>query len=177
MQSKLSPSAKLLPFAVLFFAACSNDLPLAPAEVPITARRSAATSADFQLARCPTRIDRQVSASIGPQGGKLEVEGHSLTIPAGAVQAATRFTLHAPAGPYLRLELTARDTKHFEFERPASVTISYERCRRQHRRSRTPTAWYLDDNGHPERQESWDDPVAQTVTFQTLHLSTYAVIY
>src|SRR5688500_5365790 len=146
MQFKPRPAAILLPFALLFLTACSDHLPSAPSESVSFARRGPAAVADLRMSNCPTRTDHQVSASIGERGGKLEIDGHSLDIPAGAVGSPTTFTLHAPAGQYLRVELTAHGMKHYEFETPVAVTISYERCRRQHRKSRIPSAWYLDDD-------------------------------
>src|SRR5215210_6851760 len=122
MQHKLTLSFRLVPAAALLLAACSGDLPTTPAEAPSLARHQSAAPADFIAAPCPTRIEYTASAVIGADGGKVEIAGHNLTIPAGAVGVPTTFTLRAPAGRYLQIELTAQGAEHYEFPAPASVT-------------------------------------------------------
>ena len=116
---------------------------------------------------------------MGPDGGSISAGGHRLTIPAGVLARPTRFTLYAPASREVRLELTANGAEHYRFPAPVVVTISYDRCTRQHWPPTPATAWYLaDGDTQPsERMRSKDDRRRRAVTFLTNHFSTYVVAY
>jgi hypothetical protein len=131
-----------------------------------------------RFAVCPTTESHRTEGILGPEGGSLRIAGHRLTIPAGALTEATQFTLRAPAGRQVQLELSAAGAEHYTFVAPVVVTISYDRCGRQH--SATPaSAWYTDDTGQLplELMPGKDDRKQRAVTFQTTHFSTYTVAF
>jgi hypothetical protein len=77
---------------------------------------------------CPGGTGETQTRSIGPDGGVLTLRaGHSLEVPAGAVQAPTPFTLtDVRHDRHLRVNAYARGDPRLG--RSASLTISFERC-------------------------------------------------
>jgi hypothetical protein len=163
-------------FAPFLLAACGESAPTAPAPVALLDRSP--TNGE-RLAYCPTDHSSSATALIGPDGGSVAVAGHRIDIPAGAVARPTRVTLRVPAGHALQVEITAGAAPHYTFLAPARVTISYDRCPRQHGLLRTADAWYLDpETGRPvEEMHATVDRRHRTVSFITTHLSTYIVLY
>ena len=178
-RSSFRKATTTLPFALLFLGACDTPSPTAPALSPTLARRAEQVDSPRQIAVCPTTESYRAEATIGPRGGSIAGGGHRLTIPAGTLARPTRFTLHAPAGDQVRLELTANGADHYRFSTPVVVTISYDRCTRQHWPPAQATAWYLaDGETQPsERMRGKDDRKRRAVTFLTNHFSTYVVAY
>jgi hypothetical protein len=141
--------------------------------------RAEADARPSQVAICPTDQSYRTEGMIGPRGGTLRVAGHRLTIPAGVLTEETRFFMHAPAGREVKLELRAGSGPHYRFSAPVIVTISYDRCTRQHRSESGMTAWHVDDTGTRllEPMGGKDDRKRKAVTFRTTHFSTYLVAY
>jgi hypothetical protein len=176
IRSRFTVPATIAIFAPFLLAACGESGPTAPAPVALFDR---SPTSGAPLALCPTDQTSSATALIGPDGGSVAVAGHRIDIPAGAVARPTRITLRAPAGDVLRVEITAGAAPHYTFLAPARVTISYDRCPRQHGLMRTADAWYLDpETGHPiEEMHATLDRRQRTVSFTTTHLSTYIVLY
>lgn len=176
IRSRFTVPATIAIFAPFLLAACSESGPTAPAPVALLHR---SPTSGAQLALCPTEWTSSATARIGPDGGSVTVAGHRIDIPAGAVTRPTRITLRVPAGDALRVEITAGAAPHYTFLAPARVTISYDRCPRQHGMLRTADAWYLDpETGRPvEEMHATVDRRHRTVSFTTTHLSTYIVLY
>lgn len=177
MRRASSRVSKLLaiPFA-LFISSCAETLPLQPSPESLALRRT--TSPNVHLLSCPTPLTLTATKTIGPAGGSIQIAGHELHIPKGAVRRPTRFSVRAPAGESVQLDINAARQSHYRFAVPARVTISYDRCPRQQDSSDI-DAWYIPDDApaRPEAMGGVHDPVHRTVTFTTIHLSTFAVAY
>jgi len=96
-----------------------------------------------------------------------------MVIPAGVVTSPTDFTLRAPAGRHLKVDIWAGENEHFEFSSPVAVTISYARCKRQNLLRSSAEAWYIDTaTGAPlVNMGASSNPERRTVTFFIDHLS------
>ena len=149
-------------------AACDAGFPTSPASDANLSRASSTRAVSKpQLAVCPTNTTERVSGTIGAAGGSIELAGHRLTIPAGAVTRPTRFTLTVPAGPHLKIEVTAAGTRPNRRSAPAAVTISYERCERQNFVTESAKVLSLDARTDEAVAllEGEHDPAQQTLTF------------
>ena len=178
-RSSFRITSAIVPFALLLLGACTSDSPTAPQLAPLLSRTGESVDRPTRIAVCPTNQSYRTEGIFGPAGGSLRVAGHRLTIPAGVLTEATQFTLHAPAGPHVRLVLSAGGAEHYTFQAPVVVTISYNRCGRQHLPRSPLSAWNIDDTGRRlvERMRGKDDRRRRAVTFRTTHFSTYAVCY
>ena len=178
-RSSFRVTTAILPFALLLLGACTTDSPTTPQLGPTLSRRVESVDRPTGILLCPTTESFRTEGVVGPAGGSLSVGGHRLTVPAGVLTEATHLTLYAPAGRHVRLELSAGGAEHYRFRAPVVVTISYDRCARQHRPASPAVAWYTDvAGGVPlERMPSKDDRKRRAVTFATTHFSTYAVCY
>ena len=123
------------------FAGCDADLPVSPAAAAGFDLSPPAPQSRLRLTVCPTRTTQSVSARIGPAGGSLELAGHRITVPAGALSGAANFTLTAPAGRYVAVLVTAEASQPVQVRGEAAVTISYERCKRQNLTPSSAAAW------------------------------------
>ena len=129
------------------------------------------------LVECPTDATKSATGLVLPTGGSVEVDGTSISLPAGAVLLPTYVTVTLPASNYMEVDIKANDLEHFEFQTPVSVTIDYARCTRGNINHSALQAWYIDSTTKSllENMGGVDDKVARTVTFATDHLSGYAI--
>ncbi len=134
----------------------------------------------------PTRSDTE---TIGSEGGRLVVDGTSVTIPAGAVRSPETFTLTVRARREVGLEVRASGYEHFVFDAPVDVTIDFSRCGDLGSGNASSLlaalfggaggpslhGWYVDDEtGEPlEDMGGTTDFAALTHTFRTDHFSNY----
>ena len=176
IRSRFTVPATIAIFAPFLLAACGENGPTAPAPVALLHR---STQDRLELAYCPSSETVSATRRIGPEGGTVAIAGHRIDIPAGAIPKPTRVRLVAPAGRVLRVDITAGQDEHYNFLAPARVTISYDRCPRQHRLLGSAEAWYFDPaTGEPlEDMDASVDRRGRTVAFTTRHLSTYVVSY
>lgn len=128
------------------------------------------------LIQCPAGTAQSATALIGPLGGVLAVGGTQVVIPANAVLSPATFTLSVPQSKYVEIEVTTDSSEHYVFAKPVVVTLDYSRCGSDLLRAPL-TAWNIDPQTKAllEPMVGVDDPLAQTVTFTTLHFSGYAV--
>ena len=177
-RSGFRTTSTVLPVVLLLLGACNSDAPTEPQLSPALSRSSAVEDRIVHVAVCPTTQSHRADGVIGPRGGSLRVAGHRLMVPAGVLTEPTRFTISAPAGRQVKLELMANGAEHFQFAAPVAVTISYDRCRRQHPDAAA-SVWFVDDSGTTllEPMVSKDDRNRKAVTFSTSHFSTYLVAY
>lgn len=156
--------------AVAATAACSAaDRTTAP-----LVRPDLADAPEQTLLYCPTSWSRTAIATIGPSGGSVGIGGARLTLPPGAVSATTTFVVSVPASQHLEAEFHAYGRSSFQFDVPATITISYRRCGDVDGPFR---AWYIDDETKAllENMGGVTDTLTRTHRFQTGHLSGYAV--
>ena len=179
IRSSFDTARRVLCFAFLVLGGCTGDSPAAPELTPALSRLAASEDRPARVVMCPTTQSYRTEGVLGPAGGSLQVGGHRLTVPAGVLTEMTHFGLRAPAGPEVKLELTAGGGRHYQFASPVVVTISYDRCTRQHQPRAAVAAWYVDDSGDAliERMNGRDDRNRMEITFRTSHFSTYLVAY
>lgn len=169
------PRLALLALLALGGASCAGD---AASGVAGTATLRLGTAGKATLLQCdPAAAGQSVTGLIGPQGGVLAIGNTRVVIPELAVLQPTDFTLTVPASRLVEISVRAGSAQHFVFERPVLVSIDYGRCASGLSPLRPVSAWYIDESSKAllERMPSLDLRAANTVTFQTGHLSGYAV--
>ena len=176
-RSSFRTATAVVPFVLIVLAACDAESPTTPLSSPTLSRSAHSVANAPSLIICPTTQSYVARGTIGPRGGSIHVAGHRLTIPRGVLTAPTHFTLTAPSGPEVKLELSANGAEHYRFAAPVVVTISYDRCTRQHWPPTPATAWYVESGRLVERMRGNDDRRRRAVTFRTNHFSTYTVAY
>lgn len=126
------------------------------------------------LLSCPVSESATASAAIGPEGGVLRVGRHRLSVPAGAVPETTTFVMTVPAGRYLEVDVSATGVEHYTFRKPVAITIDFSRCLLYLGPYRV---WYIDATTKAllEDMGGVTDLLSRTHTFETGHLSGYAV--
>lgn len=153
-------------------AACgeAGEAPLAPEEPAFAASGST-------LVECPISETRSTSATVDALGGTVSLDGHSITLPAGAVLLPTEITLTVPASNYMEIDIRANDLESFEFEAPVSVVLSYQRCTRANLDKDMLSVWHIDTATKAllEDMGGVDDKIARSVTFESGHLSGFAI--
>lgn len=169
MNWKGSVAAAIL--GMVFVTGCENgamELPLEP---------SLATTTGATLVECPVGETRAVSGTIGLLGGTLELDGHSITLPYGAVLMPTPITMTVPAGNYVEVDIHAAGEESFQFQEPVTIAISYERCTRSNIDKESLTVWHIDEETKEllEHMGGEDDKVARRVTFTSGHLSGFVI--
>ena len=131
-----------------------------------------------QLLACPSRGEEESSVGvIGPEGGSLAVGATRLDVPPGAVPTETTFEILLPRSAFMEVEIRAVGTEHYVFDRPVVISIDLSRCGLDASSFITLQSAYIDSDTKVilELLGGSADPDAQTLTFQTGHLSGYAV--
>ena len=127
-------------------------------------------SALLQPLVCPAERSYYDSEVIGRQGGTIQVGKHRLYIPEGALTQYTRITATAPSGNYAEVRFEPHGLK---FQKPVTLTLSYESCRLGGKSS-PPTIVYTDDERNIlEVFRTEVDPWRETVSAKTNHFSGY----
>ncbi len=86
------------------------------------------TGSDVKFIQCGTNDPVAQSATIGPGGGVLFVDGHSLVLPPGAVRESVSFTATILADQYLKVRIQANGNESWQFDAPAVLTLSFDQC-------------------------------------------------
>ena len=130
-----------------------------------------------KLVKCPTNDTESATAVVSPLGGVVTAGGTSISIPAGALLEDATVTVTVPASIYMEVDISVAGVDHYLFEAPVTVTLSYARCGRSNLLHDPNTAWYIDSDTKEllELMPGIDNPLTQTVTFTTGHLSGYAL--
>jgi hypothetical protein len=144
MPSRTSPGAHvllllLLPL-LLLVAGCATDtaegaVSTGPIELVFGPAAGYSPVTDPLAAHLLREESASASAVIGPEGGSLELIGHRVRVPAGAVRGPTTFTISGRPGTVeVELEATAPasiggvvNVGRRGFDRPVEVTLSYAR--------------------------------------------------
>jgi hypothetical protein len=128
---------------------------------------------EIQLLRCEPQDYAGEAAIIGPKGGTLHVGDHELVVPAGALAEETLISAEAPTSSLVDVKLLPHG---LQFQKPAKLTLSYERCVRP-----TSTDFLVVYLGQGNRllelPPSVDDKSGKDVTADIDHFSRYAVAW
>lgn len=159
-------------FALLALVACNEPAATDPAGEPQLARSASAT-----LVECPSGVSHSTESTILPLGGSVELRGHRVDLPTGAVLGPTTIGLAEPASQYMMIDLSANGQDHFQFHEPLTITIDYSRCTRANIDKGPLSVWLVDPTTGALLQHmgGTDDKATQRITFQTDHFSGYAI--
>ena len=162
----------------LALVACSADGSLTGPEPVVQSSVAALQETGPSLLVCPSLESRSASKRIGPRGGSVTVAGTRLEVPAGAVRAETDFVLTIPASRYLELDIVAGGQQHYEFAKPVTIRVNYAHCRSDAADLEALSAWHVDPaHGFLENMHGLDDKRGRKLTFETDHLSKYAIAW
>lgn len=111
---------------------------------------------------------------IGPNGGSIQVNGHVLTIPAGALSRNVTITATAPSGFVAAVEFQPQG---LQFARPAKLTLDYSSCPLGRLQLFKHIAYTTDDYNILDLLSSLDDILRMRVSADLRHFSRYAVAW
>lgn len=128
---------------------------------------------------CPTDESQFTAGIFGVLGGILELDGTSITIPNGALSVSTLLTLAIPRSEFMEIRVRANWLESFLFNQPVAITIDYSRCADSALEGKTLKVWQINPftNQFIEDMGGVDDRAARKITFETGHLSTYAIAF
>ena len=119
---------------------------------------------------CPANRSYSSTRTIGRSGGTIWVGDHRLDIPSGALSSDTRITATAPRGDYAEVRF---EPHGLQFNKPVTLTISYEECGLL-KRSSVPVIVYTDDDRNIlEVLKTEINRYQKTVSGKTDHFSGY----
>lgn len=166
---------------------CDRD-PVEPrVEVEMGPRASVAGDGEYTLVegRIPSDIeDLTVSGLIGVDGGSISLAGHQLTVPAGAVDAPTVFTMTLPSSGYVEVDLKAvqvtalGETVVEKFAQPVTLTLTYAWASNVTDPSALRILYMTDgthDGGHELVADQSVDETGKTVSARLDHFSAYCM--
>jgi hypothetical protein len=161
-------------------AACA-DLVVAPTAAQRHARGALLDAQSSpQLLVCPSTTAQQTTGVVGLLGGVLSLGGTQIDIPAGAVLGPTLFQIVVPQSQYMEVEIHAVGLTTFLFHKPVDITIDYSRCGDDAIPSGAALQGvYIDTDTKSVLQQMGgvNDSVHHAISFQSGHLSGYAVAY
>jgi hypothetical protein len=124
------------------------------------------------------------SATIGGAGGRVDLLGHSIVVPAGAVTEPKVFTITSIPGGYVEVDLRAGDGSLLDpdsddenFAVPVTLTLTYERSTNVTDPSQLVVLRLNGVDGEPEALPSTVDLNVATITTQLDHFSRYAIAF
>lgn len=158
---------------LIAMAAGCTESSTSPLEPPTT--QFAYSAKSFLI--CPVDTTRSVHGTLGLLGGTIALDGHSITLPPGAVLRPTDFTLTVPKSNRVEIQIHADGHDSFRFLLPATVTISYDRCERQDFDPDALSVWHIDEiTGQLlELMAGIVDPDSRDISFSTGHLSGFVI--
>ncbi len=114
---------------------------------------------------------------VGPLGGLISLDGHSISVPPLALDRVVLVALRTPSTRFVEVEARVNGRDHFEFGQPVTVTLDYSRCQPWQIGPEPLTVWQID----PDTKEfirdmgGVDDRANRRISFTTDHFSGYAV--
>jgi hypothetical protein len=157
---------KLFAALPLVFLSCFNDGPT--------------VSTGPRLLNCPNYVPQVATLVADPiLGGTLTLAGTTVSVPAGAVSSLTTLIVTIPVSQYMEIDVSAQGLTSFLFNTPVTITVDYSRCTSPKSYNKTLDAWHINTvtKEFIEDMNGTDDKAARKVTFQTGHLSGYALAY
>lgn len=168
-------SISALSALALFVASCAEAPTAAPTATVADVRQPellGGTLGRLGLLTCSPLPTSTVSRTFGPMGGTLQVGPHVLHIPVGALTRPVTIT-GTTGGPNNRVSF---EPHGLEFERSASLTMSYANCSTLGLLLPKRVA-YVEGQNILEYLLSFDNLLAKKVTGRLDHFSDYAVAW
>lgn len=155
--------------------ACSEPTTAPSSDAAAPSLNETPTSAS--LLRCQWTFFDITWGFIGPLGGLLSLDGHSITVPPLSLDRAAFITLRTPASRLIEVEARVNGLDHFQFAQPITVTLDYSRCRPWELGPEPVTVWQIDPDTKAFIQDMGgvDDRANKRISFTTDHFSGYAV--
>lgn len=168
-----SAAALALAGALLVAGCDAPGAALAPEGPTVEPVRSVA-AATPNLLVCAEATPRAAAGRVGLRGGVLGLGATRVEFPLASVLDARGFSIALRPGPHAIVDVHADGLASFLFRRPVKVTIDLSHCPDI---SGPLTVWHLDEETGEflENMGGVVDPVRRTITFETPHLSIYAV--
>jgi hypothetical protein len=165
----------VLPLAVTLLAtlSCTPETPTAPVAPPEQSLLGNLLSATGLL-QCTPMPTASATATIGPDGGTMVIGPHRFVVPAGALESPVTITAVAPSDKVNRVVF---QPSGLQFERSASLTMSYANCNLLGKLLPKRIAWVDDNLNILSYLLSLDNLFAKQVTGQVNHFTTYAVAW
>ncbi len=126
------------------------------------------------LLTCSPLAYDSVTETVGPDGGTIDVGPHALAIPAGALAVPTTITAVVRSDT---VNVVRFQPQGLQFDRPASLTMSYANCGLLGSLAPKEIAHTTDELEILSYLPSVDAPAARTVTGQLQHFSDYAIAW
>ena len=172
------PLRRILAVVALGALGACADSQTAPAP---TAPRPDFGAVNPALVECPSKETQTNSVTILDLSAEsiVSIGATKVVIPPGAVPLGSTVNLTIPASRYVEIGISVNQQEHFPIALPISVTIDYSRCQRSDVLTKPVTAWNIDPDTKAllENMGGLDDKLSQSITFQTPHLSGYAIAY
>ncbi len=111
---------------------------------------------------------------IGPGGGTLRVNGHVLSIPAGALSRNVTISATAPSGYVASVDF---EPEGLQFARPAKLTLDYSSCPLGRLQLFKHVAYTTDNYTIIDLLSSLDNILTMKVSTDLNHFSRYAVAW
>ena len=134
-------------------------------------------SSNPTLIECPSSTTYETSGTVLALGGSVQLNGHRVSLPMGAVLGPTSIEMRDPAGQFMLLNLGANGQEHFQFQAPISITIDYSRCTRSNINKGPLSVWLIDPatGALLQNMGGVDNKANRSITFETDHFSGYAL--
>ena len=155
--------------------ACSE--PATAPEIGAPAPNFIGTETGQSLLECRRTLFDISWGLLGPLGGVLSLNGHTIVVPPQALDRLVFITVRQPSTPFVEMEVRVNGQDHFQFAAPLTVTLDYGRCADWRIGPEPLTVWQID----PDTKEfiadmgGVDDRAAKKISFTTDHFSGYAI--
>ena len=135
------------------------------------------TEASPALVECRRTFFDITWGIIGPLGGLLSLDGHSITFPQLALDRLVLVTLRTPSTRFVEVEARVNGRDHFQFAQPVTVVLDYSRCEPWEIGPEPLTVWQIDPETKAFIRDMGgiDDRANKRISFTTDHFSGYAV--
>ena len=144
------------------------------APTPVDPQPAGSLLSPSGLLTCAPLPADSVTQILGPDGGTLSVGTYRLTVPAGALSEPVSITAIAPTGT---VDAVRFRPEGLIFQSPALLSMSYANCDLLGSLLPKRIAYTSDALSIVEYLPSVDDLLAQRVTGQLRHFSTYAIAW
>jgi hypothetical protein len=116
-------------------------------------------------------------ALLGPLGGLLSLDGHSLFVPIDALLNLAFVTMREPATTNVEVDVRVNFRPHWQFAKPVTVTLDYSRCEASDIGEGPVTVVEINSFTKEILREvgGVDNRDAEKISFETDHFSGYAV--